>query len=362
MNAKTTNNQIVSRLIQGTGRLGGFFEPDYSQDKEVIDALRFGVDIGINAIDTAEIYGGGHTEELVAKAVKGIRDNVFISTKVNVRSKGRKDLIMSVDACLKRLGTDYLDLLQTHWPTPNIKIHETLTAMNELVKNGKVKNIGLGNPSLEDLYETNNLEFSIFSIQTEYNLIERSIDKDIKPFCEKNGIKILSWSPLLSGKSLSSKNITLDKISTRHAASISQIILSWLMSKNSIYPVFRSINLKHIKENFESTLIKLSAEEIRDIDHIHENSMIHIKPSEISVQNADDRQTYKTLDEAIKNENEMVPSPIELSKEFINGKIPKPIKIIYDNDKYVLIEGRLKYWAWILAFGYDKPIPCNVID
>tara|TARA_A100001015_G_C15028400_1_gene731798 strand:+ start:2253 stop:3341 length:1089 start_codon:yes stop_codon:yes gene_type:complete len=362
MNVKTTNNQIVSRLIQGTGQLGGFFEPNYSQDKEVVDALRFGVGIGINAIDTAENYGGGHTEELVAKAIKGIRDNVFISTKVDVGSNGREDLIRSVDGCLKRLGTDYLDLLQTHWPTPNINIHETLTSMNELVKNGKVKNIGLGNPSLEDLRETDYLEFPIFSIQTEYNLIERSIDKDIKPFCEKNNIIILSWSPLLGGKSLLSKNKILDKISTRHAASISQIILSWLMSKNNIYPICRSINLRHIKENFESTLINLSHEEISDIDSFNENSIVYIKPNKISVENATDRKTYKTLEEAIKNENGMVPSPIELSKEFIEGRMPKPIKIIYKNDKCLLIEGRLKYWAWILAFGYDKPIPCNVIN
>ena len=361
MNVRTTNNQIVSRLIQGTGGLGGFFEPDFSQDKEVVDALRFGVEIGINAIDTAENYGGGHTEELVAKAIKGIRDDVFISTKVDVKSNGRDDLIRSVDSCLKRLGTDYLDLLQTHWPTPEIAINETLASMNELVKSGKVKKIGLGNPSLEDLHEANNLDFPIFSIQTEYNLIERSIDKDIIPFCKKNNINILSWSPLLTGKSLLSKNTVLDKISVKHTASISQIILSWLMSKNRMYPICRSTNLKHIQENFESTLIKLSDEEISEIERINENSIIYIKPNEISVADAVDRKTYKTLEEAIKNENEMVPSPIELSKEFINGKMPKPIKIVYKNNKCLLIEGRLKYWAWILAFGYDKPVPCNVI-
>jgi len=361
MSTKTTNNKLVSKIFQGTGQLGGFFEPDYSQDKEVIDALKFGLEMGINAIDTAQNYGGGHTEELVGTAIKGIRNNVFISTKIDVRSNGKEDLIKSVDNCLKRLGTDYLDLLQTHWPTPNIKLDETLSIMSQLVKDGKVKNIGLGNPSMDDLNETLRSGYSIFAIQTEYNLVERSIDIDIKPFCEKNNINILSWSPLLSGKSLLSNNKSLEQISKHHDVSITQIILSWLISKKNIYPICRSTNLKHIKENFESTLIKLSSEEINEIDGFNKDSIIYIKPSDIKVKDAVDRKTYKTLDEAIKNENNMVPSPIELSEEFINGKMPKPIKIMYDNEECVLVEGRLKYWAWILAFGYDKLIPCNII-
>ncbi len=123
----------------GTFRMGGERSPDYSRDEEVIRVLRVGIDLGLNLIDTAERYAAGHCEELVGKAVKGIRDRVFIITKVSPENLAHNDVLEAAERSLKRLGTDYIDLYMVHTPNPEVPAEQRVRAMEKLVEQGKVR-------------------------------------------------------------------------------------------------------------------------------------------------------------------------------------------------------------------------------
>ncbi|MDC3155307.1 hypothetical protein OA530_04400, partial [Pelagibacteraceae bacterium] len=172
----------------------------------------------------------------------------------------------------------------------------------------------------------------------------------------------LAWSPLLSGRI--SKKISHSKlintISQKNNISEKQLILAWLNSKKNIFPICRSSNKIHILENFKATQISLDLNDLNLINESFENIVTYIPPNEIIPVDGFDRKVYKTLEEAFQNKSKMSPSPQKLSEDFLNGLQPKPIKVKKENEKYILIEGRLKYWAWIIAFGDKRPIPSIV--
>ena len=356
---KTRSDEKVSQIIQGTGQLGGYFDPDYENDNEIVNNIKYAFQLGINAIDTAENYGGGHTETLVGKAVKGLRERFFISTKFDVSNHSKVNIVKSVEQSLRRLSTDYIDLLQTHWPNSEVNLDETLNTMEILKDQGKILNYGLGNPSILDLKFAIKNNYDICSIQIEYNLLERDIEVEIKPFCDENNILILAWSPLLGGREADKiKNSQLIKsIAKNNNLTETQIILSWLSSKKNTFSICRTSNRKHMRENFEASLTQLKKNEVELIDKNFEKKIINIAPYKITPVDGFDRKVYKNLNEAIQNKNNMKPSPKKLSEEFLCGLQPKPIKVKLRDNNYILIEGRLKYWAWIIAFGDKKPIP-----
>lgn len=359
---RTQSNEKISKIIQGTGQLGGYFKPNHENDNQIVDNIKYGIEIGINAIDTAENYGGGHTETLVGKAIHKVREKVFISTKFDVSNYTEKKIIESVDRSLKRLSTDYIDLLQSHWPNSKTNLSEMLSAMHILREKGKILNYGLGNPSILDLKFALKEQFDLFSVQTEYNLLERNIEKEIKPFCDSNGIITLAWSPLLGGRE--SYKITnsqhIKKISKKYNLSISQIILGWLNSKKNTYSICRTSNKVHMKENLYATKIYFNLKDLELIDKEFNRNIVNILPLDIVPIDGFDRKVYKSKEEALENKNNLTPSPKILAQDFLNGLHPKPIKVKLQGKKYILIEGRLKYWAWIIAFGYNKPIPSIV--
>ena len=252
MKITTVNNNKIFRIFQGTGQLGGFFEPNYQNDNKIINSLSYGIDLGFNGIDTAQNYGGGHTEEIVGKVIKNQRENIFLSTKVDIKNYDIKNFVKSVDKSLKRLKTDYIDLIQTHWPDPNHDTEKLINYMIELKNIGKIRYYGLGNPRLEELQKITKRKKKISFIQTEYNLLERSIEKKFFSLCNKNNIFILGWSPLLSGRILENKRKKkiLLEISKKYGFSIEQLMISWIINNSSVYPVCRSINKKHLDLNF----------------------------------------------------------------------------------------------------------------
>ena len=137
-----------SLIGQGCMGIGGEFEKDDTQQVEHVRALQYGIDLGLNFLDTAEIYSDGYSEELVGRAVKGNRDRVFISTKFSPENSSYKDVLKAAEGSLRRLNTDYIDLYQAHWPNPKISVAETMAAMEKLLADGKIRQIGLSNLSL----------------------------------------------------------------------------------------------------------------------------------------------------------------------------------------------------------------------
>ena len=138
---------------QGCMGIGGYLSRDTTHDAWSLHALKIGIDLGMTFLDTAEGYGSGHSEELVGQAVQGIRDKICIATKVSPENLSYNDVISAAEGSLRRLRTDYIDLYQIHWPNPTIPVSETIRALERLLHDGKIRNIGLCNFSLREIKE-----------------------------------------------------------------------------------------------------------------------------------------------------------------------------------------------------------------
>ena len=198
----------VSCLGLGGEQLGGHGWGKVSET-EMVKVIHEAINSGVTFFDTAPIYGLGHAEEVLGKALGAVRKNVIIATKVGLVWKKNRtfdkftdsspaNINQEIDMSLKRLRTDYIDLYQIHWPDANTPIEDTLFAMEKLKKSGKIRCIGGCNFSLELLKQS--LKYSkMQTIQVPYNLIDRKVEKDLLPFCRENGIAVLAYSPIARG-------------------------------------------------------------------------------------------------------------------------------------------------------------------
>src|SRR5208337_3232002 len=163
-----------------------------------VEPLQVGISLGTNFIDTAESYG---TEEIVGQAIKGIRDKVFLATKVSPRHFRRVDVVQAAEQSLKRLNTDYIDLYQLHWPNYTVSIAETMSAMEELVEAGKIRFIGVSNFSAREIAKAQATltKNRIVSNQVRYNIVDRTIEYVLLQYCQTQQIAVLAFSPLANG-------------------------------------------------------------------------------------------------------------------------------------------------------------------
>jgi len=204
---KLGNSKLrVSLLAYGSWALSKTGWKGVNQN-EAIKTLELALENGINFIDTAPIYGFGKSEEIIGNVCKSIRKKLVIATKTGLKwtnfGKVSHDLsydfIMSdIENSLKRLKTDYIDLYQIHWPDPNTKLEETFSTLNNLKKSGVIKYIGVSNFSLNQLKYSIDL-VNIVSIQNQYNLLQKEVEKEILPYCSGNNISVLAYSPLAQG-------------------------------------------------------------------------------------------------------------------------------------------------------------------
>ncbi len=201
---------MVSSLCLGTMMFGQWGNPDQDQGVEVIRAA---LDAGINFIDTADVYSAGESEEIVGKALKGRnRDDIVLATKFynpmgegpNDRGTSRKYILRAVEASLRRLGTDYIDLYQTHRPDPQTDVEETLSALTDLVRQGKVRYLGSTTYPAADLVEAQwvaadrRLERYVCE-QPPYSILVRAIEREVLPAAQKHRMGVIVWSPLAGG-------------------------------------------------------------------------------------------------------------------------------------------------------------------
>jgi diketogulonate reductase-like aldo/keto reductase len=244
----------ISEIGQGTWEYRGAAEP-----------LRLGVALGATHIDTAEMYG---TEPLVGKAISGIRERVFLATKISPQHLHRNDLINAAEGSLKHLNTNYIDLYMIHWPNPHVPIKETMKAMEDLVAAGKIKHIGVSNFSVEELEEAQNALSTqkIVSNQIQYNLANRSPEDDLIPYCKKQKITIVAYSPLSRGQVSRRKDEILDKLATKHGKTKAQIALNFLTREGHVVAIPKANSEQHVRENCAASGWRLSSEDIALID------------------------------------------------------------------------------------------------
>jgi diketogulonate reductase-like aldo/keto reductase len=239
------------------------------QDK--IAALKNGIELGINLIDTAEMYD---TEPLVAEAIQGLkRDTLFIATKVSSTHLKYNQVLKAAQRSLEKLRTGYVDLYQIHWPNPMVPIKETMSAMEKLVDEGKVRYIGVSNFSLSQMKEAEEAlsKHELVSNQVEYSLKVRKIEDDILPYCDGNNIAILAYRPVahgaLANPSGQLKTI-VDEISHKHDKKTpTQIALNWLVNKSKIiFPIPRASRPERIIENMGALGWNLDPEDLAKLD------------------------------------------------------------------------------------------------
>ena len=250
----------VSSIGLGTWGMGGGQRSDPSGDRNHIEAIRYAIDSGINVIDTAEMYGGGHTEEVVGEAIKGYeRENLFIISKVWNTNLRHDSVIQSARKSLTRLNTPYLDLYLIHWPNPSIPIEETISAMEELYAEGLVRHIGVSNFNVAQLEEAMDSakHTTICANQVEYNYGTREIEKDLIPFCEKNGVDVIAYTPIMKGRTAGYEG--LRKMAEKYNATVIQMALRYIMEK--AIPIPKSSNKSHIDELLGAAKIPLSIED-----------------------------------------------------------------------------------------------------
>jgi diketogulonate reductase-like aldo/keto reductase len=225
-----------------------------------VETLRAGIEHGACLIDTAEIYG---TEEIVGDAVRGLRDQVFLATKVAPRNFRHQNLIAACEASLRRLGTEYIDLYQLHWPNYTVPIAESLAAMEELVDAGKIRFIGVSNFSVRELKRAQAAlsKYRIVSNQVPYSLFERTVERGLLKYCQQNDVTIIAYSPLgmnfLQMKA-SDREGVLEQVAMESGKTEAQIALSWLIAKDNVVAIPKASTATHAVEDCGASCWRLS--------------------------------------------------------------------------------------------------------
>ena len=239
----------------GTWGIGGFSSRHLGGEDNAIRALRLGLELGMRFIDTAEVYAQGHSEEVVSMAVGRERERVFIATKVSPEHLSYEQVLRSCESSLKRLDTNYVDLYQVHWPNSRIPIRETMRAMEKLVAEGKVREIGVSNFSIQQTREAQEAlsKINLASNQVEYSLVERSIEEDLLPYCSKEHITIIAYSPVARGNIPAGGRDEhwriLDEVAQKNGKSRTQVALNWLICKEQVVAIPKAANVEHVKED-----------------------------------------------------------------------------------------------------------------
>jgi diketogulonate reductase-like aldo/keto reductase len=253
----------VPVLGQGTWRMG---ESKSARVREVA-ALRLGIELGMSLIDTAEMYGDGGAEEIVAEAIAGQHQGVFVVTKVYPFNASHSELPKACERSLKRLRIDAIDLYLLHWRGQTPLLEETVGAFEQLRAAGKIKRWGVSNFDVDDMQELLSLEDGrkCAADQVLYNLQNREIEFDLLPWSHTNKIPIMAYSPVgHSGELL--KNGMLKKIAKRHKATPAQIALAWVLRQPNVIAIPKASTEVHVRDNARSLKIKLTKEDLNDLD------------------------------------------------------------------------------------------------
>ena len=313
---KLGNSQIeVSVIGLGTWAIGGKWWGG-TDEKKSVEAIQASIDMGINFIDTAPAYGQGLSERLIEKAIKGRRDKVVIATKCGLRWDlkkgfyffdyapgvpmyrylGRESMEYELDQSMKRLGTDYIDLYQSHWQDPTTPISETMEAFMKMKEKGKIRAIGVSNATLDEIKEY--VKYGVInSDQEKYSLIDRGVESAILPWCEKNDVSMLAYSSmskgLLTGKitpdrkfksgdsrlddpRYSAENIEktnkllekhLESVAKKHNSSYGHIAVAWLIKDSKVIALCGARDKEQAAENVLAGDIELDKNDMEKVEN-----------------------------------------------------------------------------------------------
>ena len=243
---------------------------------DCIRIIHRALDAGINVIDTADVYSAGQSEEIVGAALKGRRDDVVLATKSfnpmgrdpNRRGSSRRWIIRACEDSLQRLGTDHVDLYQLHRPDENTDIEETLEALTDLVRQGKVRLVGSSTFPAEAIVEAQwaaerRGAVRLRSEQPPYSIFVRGIERDVLPACRRYGIVLTAYCPLGRGRLINDPVIA--EMARARGKTVAQITLRWLVQQDGVVPIPRSSNPARMAENLDVFSFSLSDDEMARI-------------------------------------------------------------------------------------------------
>ena len=245
----------------GTWRMG----ESARRRADEVAALRHGLDLGITLIDTAEMYGDGEAERIVADAVGTHRTEVFIVSKVLPENSSRRDTIAACERSLKRLQTDRIDLYLLHW-RGSPPLSETLEAFQALMKAGKILHWGVSNFDLGEMEDIARVRGgdTCATNQVLYNLARRGIEFDLMPWCRERGIPIMAYSPIEQGRLLD--HTTLREVAKRHEATPAQVALAWLTRQKGVITIPKAGSKAHVDEDLAALELGLTRDDLATLD------------------------------------------------------------------------------------------------
>jgi diketogulonate reductase-like aldo/keto reductase len=251
----------VAAIGQGTWYI------EQAERAVAIAALRRGVDLGLNHIDTAEMYGSGQAETIVGEAIAGRREDVFLVSKVLPNNASRLGTRRACEASLKRLKTDRIDLYLLHW-RGDIPLAETMAAFLALQEAGKIRHYGISNFDRSDMEELQSVKggAGVAANQVLYNLERRGIEWDLLPWLRERGIPVMAYSPVAQGKLL--RHRRLGEFARSHGMTAAQAALAWLLAKDDIIVIPKTGRRGGLEENLGALDHKLTAEALAELDRL----------------------------------------------------------------------------------------------
>jgi len=306
-----TSSIEISPIIMGTWQAGKTMWTGI-EDDQIIDALRAAFDAGITTFDTAEVYGAGYSEQMIAKALGDVRSEITLLSKVFPNHFRYDQVIEACHRSLENLKTDHLDLYQLHWPsgtwdTEVVPMQETLHAMADLKHQGKIRSIGVSNFSRAQMEEAEAFTH-IDSLQPPYSLFWRFVEEDAMGFCVEHGRTVLAYSPLAQGiltgkfgpdhmfeegdhrsgnklfqpehyKRCQNALNELRPIAAAYNATLTQLTLAWLIAQPQTCAIAGARNAEQIQGSAKAGSLKISAADLAEIDRIGKSVTQHLEPS-----------------------------------------------------------------------------------
>ena len=255
------SGKTIPVMGQGTWQMA----ENPSRRAEELEALRAGVDLGMTLIDTAEMYGSGAAEELIAEALADRRNEIFLVSKVLPENATRRGTVAACERSLKRLRTDHLDLYLLHW-RGSVPLAETVDAFEALIQDGKIRDWGVSNFDGDDMEELVALPGgeAVAINQVLFNLTRRGIERDLIPWSRKFGIPLMAYSPIEQGRL--PRHPALRQIADRLRATPAQVALAWVLQHPDICAIPKAGTAQHVAENHAALKLRLTREDMAALD------------------------------------------------------------------------------------------------
>lgn len=360
----------IPSIGQGATRLGTRASHNRATVDARIAALRHGVARGLTYIDTAPLYGGGFSEEVVGEALAGIRGSCFLATKVHLDdASDHRSVRQSIRDSLKRLRTDYLDLVQIHWPNPFARQGEIMAGLEAAVVEGDVRHIGVSNYCAAEIRDAQKFltKTRIVTNQYEFNLLDRCVLGD-QPVHGRDAL-LIAYSPLNQGRMTASlkQSAIVGEIASDRGVTPAQVVLAAVMAEGHCVAVVRASSIRHVDDAAGALDLSLSPGELARIHAESPAGPELISPELVDLVGTDAMPPYRSAGEARANRLSLIPSPVALAERIRSNALPMPLRVHrkaggrYLVDAYDPMDQVKKYWSWAIA-NPGAPIPAYVLE